>query len=156
DAPVTAQGGFDLEVKLPPNVNLGTATFNFETKGERYRHPISIQEFRTPAYAVTLDDDVTHKGATPLVLGESIEMSAEAKYYAGGGLEGAAIDWHATLAQATYEPRGWDRYSFEPIHKRSEGGSYWRHRGTHSISADQDTTLSGASTSDISFGIAAL
>ncbi|HEY5949313.1 MAG TPA: alpha-2-macroglobulin family protein [Kofleriaceae bacterium] len=157
NAALTAQGGFDLEVALPANANLGTAYFQLELNGETHRHPISVQEFRTPAYAVTLDDDVTHRGATPLVLGESIEMNTEAKYYAGGGLGGAAIKWHATLEQAAYRPPGWDRYSFSPIRKRSEHDYYWRRRtGDHSTSIDQDTTLSGASASGITFGLAAL
>ncbi len=159
-APFTAQGGFDVEVKLPANVNLGTAYFSFGTKTEGHRHPISIQEFRTPAYAVTLNDDVTHSGATPLVLGETIEMNAEAKYYAGGGLGGAGITWAATLAQATYRPPGWDRYSFAPLRDRSQRGYYGYYgnvrAGTHRTSAERDTTLSGASTSGITFGLAAL
>jgi uncharacterized protein YfaS (alpha-2-macroglobulin family) len=157
-APITAQGGFDLEAKLPPNTNLGTAYFTFETKDRTIRHPISVQEFRTPAYAVTLNDDVTHSGATPLVLGEAIEMAAEAKYYAGGGLGGAAISWNARLVQASYRPPGWDRYTFAPVRDRSDA-SYSRRRkrgGEHSTSFDQATTLSGASTSGMTFGLAAL
>src|SRR5262249_48655421 len=74
-APSTDQGGFDLEVALPNNVNLGTATFTLATKTGVHRHPIEILEFRTPTYAVDLDDDVTHSGATPLILGETIEMA---------------------------------------------------------------------------------
>ena len=35
----------------------------------------------------------------PLVLGESIEMRAEARYYGGGGLDGAAIAWDAEAAR---------------------------------------------------------
>ena len=59
-----------------------------------HRHPISVQEFRTPAYSVTLNDDISHSGATPVILGESIEMQSTARYYAGGGLPGAAmIGW---------------------------------------------------------------
>jgi uncharacterized protein YfaS (alpha-2-macroglobulin family) len=54
-AKITPQGGFDLEAALPANANLGTASFVFETKKQTYRHPISIEEFRTPAYAVSLD-----------------------------------------------------------------------------------------------------
>lgn len=156
-AQLSAQGGFDAEVKLPPNVNLGTAYFTFTTRNESRRHPISIQEFRTPAYSVTLNDDVTHAGATPLVLGERIEMAAEAKYYAGGGLGGATIHWHATLQQAAYRPPGWDRYTFTPVRPRSERDYYWRtYRGEYRTSVETTTTLSGASMSGIAFGIAAL
>lgn len=156
-AGLTAQGGFDLEAKLAANVNLGTAYFTFSTRQASYRHPISIQEFRTPAYSVTLNDDVTHGGATPLVLGESIEMTAEAKYYAGGGLAGAAIEWRATLEQAAYSPPGWDRYTFTPVRARGERRYAWRYRGgNHQTSVERDTTLSPASTSGITYGIAAL
>ena len=49
----TEQGGFDLEVALPPNVNLGTARVHVRRRAtQSHRHPISIEEFRTPAYAV--------------------------------------------------------------------------------------------------------
>ncbi len=154
-AKVSSQGGFDLEVSLPANANLGTATFSFETKGQAIRHPISIEEFRTPAYAVNLNDDVTHGGATPLVLGESIEMNAEAKYYAGGGLAGARIRWDASLVSASYRPPGWDRYTFSPIGKRS--ARQWPYSDDDGgTSAGEESSLSGASASGIVFGLKAL
>jgi uncharacterized protein YfaS (alpha-2-macroglobulin family) len=149
-AKLGAQGGFDAEVKLPANAALGTATFSFSTRTTSVRHAISIEEFRTPAYAVTLNDDVTHAGATPLVLGESIEMVAEAKYYGGGGLGGANIAWRATLAQASYRPPGWDRYAFSPVRPRG-----WSDRD-HETALLRLTQLSGASSSAIALGIAAL
>ncbi|NVB84682.1 MAG: hypothetical protein HOV81_40285 [Kofleriaceae bacterium] len=149
DAEVTGQGGFDLQVALPANANLGTATFSLVSKGQSIRHPISIEEFRTPAYAVDLNDDVTHGGATPLLLGETIEMNAEAKYYAGGGLAGARIVWDASLASATYRPPGWDRYTFTPIANRA--APQWG-----STSASEESSLSGASASGIVFGVSAL
>ncbi len=150
-AKLSDQGGFDVEVALPANANLGAATFTFTTRNVRYRHPISIQEFRTPAYAVTLDDDVTHGGATPLILGERIEMKAEAKYYAGGGLTGAAIRWDATLEAASYRPPGWDSYSFDPVQPRGA----WHHDASKVV-AHQDGSLSGASSAASVWGIAAL
>lgn len=155
-AKLTEQGGFDLQVQLPSNVNLGTATFVFETQRESHRHPISIEEFRTPAYAVSLNDDVSHAGATPLVVGESIDMTAEAKYYGGGGLAGSRIAWDATLTPATFSPAGWDRYTFAPPRKRSS--RQWRGYADDlgGASSTETTTLSSASSSTITYGITAL
>ncbi len=156
-AALTAQGGFDLEVALPPNVNLGTAFFTFESRQQVHRHAISIQEFRTPAYAVTLNDDVTHAGATPLILGERIEMLASAKYYSGGGLPGAGLAWSATLSPASYSPPGWDELTFAPPEPRS---SQWRGRARgragSTITVARATTLSGASAASVAYGISAL
>jgi uncharacterized protein YfaS (alpha-2-macroglobulin family) len=149
-AQLTGQGGFDLEVKLPPNVGLGNASFEFTTRKSHHRHPISIQEFRTPAYAVTLNDDVSHAGATPLILGESIEMSATAKYYAGGGLAGAAIHWEAKLEKTWYRPPGWDLFSFT-----YPGSSTYGQTNT-AIQVEKQGTLDSASSANVVFAIPAL
>jgi uncharacterized protein YfaS (alpha-2-macroglobulin family) len=138
-------GGFDLEVKLPPNVNLGYASFQLVSRKSRHTHPISIQEFRAPAYAVTLNDDVTHAGTAPVVLGESIEMSASAKYYAGGGLTGAQIRWKATLTPTSYTPPGWSLFSFDPSHPED---------GT--IEIEKPDVLDATSSARVSWGISAL
>jgi len=150
-AALSDQGGFDLEVALPPTVNLGPATFTLSTRTHSLRHTIKIEEFRTPAFSVSLDEDVTHAGATPLIAGESIEMTAEAKYYAGGGLAGASIGWYATLSAATYRPPGWDAFTFRPARKRGDHDS-WR----DSVSKSDSFKLSGASTSSIVYGIPAI
>jgi hypothetical protein len=154
-AKLSDQGGFDLQVTLPQNVNLGHATFNFETKQARHSHPISIEEFRRPAYSVTLNDDVSHAGAAPLILGESIEMNASAKYYSGGGLGGALIQWDAKLAAASYRPPGWDLFYFFPARK-SRRFSYSYTQNEPEVSTHKAGTLSGASSAGVVFGITAL
>ncbi len=139
--PVTAEGGFDLEVALPSNANLGTSTFTFQTKKMTYRHPIEIEEFRRPAYSVALNDDVTHSGATPLVLGESIEMQATAKYYAGGGLPGAHVTWSARFQAASYTPPGWSHFAFRPyLPDRNLRDAGYAAEREHVLSADSTTT----------------
>ncbi|MGN6107376.1 MAG: MG2 domain-containing protein, partial [Kofleriaceae bacterium] len=146
---LTERGGFDLAIDLPSNANLGTAMLALSTRQRSYRHPISIQEFRTPAYAVTLNDDVTHAGAAPLVLGERIEMAVEAKYYAGGGLPGANLAWSASLTAASYRPPGWDRFTFSP----GPHDFQWRDLA---VRAEAQTALSAASRARVVLGIAAL
>jgi uncharacterized protein YfaS (alpha-2-macroglobulin family) len=154
DAKLSAQGGFHLEVDLPRNVNLGHAMLRLAARDARFIHPISIQEFRAPAFALDLDDDVSHAGSAPLILGESIEMSASARYYAGGGLPGASIEWEARLGPGTYRPPGWDDFEFSPSGRRSG----WRHheRDPESVRAHQSGTLSSTSTAGVVFGVGAL
>ena len=156
-AKLSDQGGFDLETTLPDTTNLGAATFSFSTRKNHTSHAISVQEFRTPAYMVTLADDMQYSGSRPLIVGESIEMRAEAKYFAGGGLPGADIRWASTLSPATFRPPGWDRFTFEPMGSRSLRKDRWRGpsvRGER-IEVAEATTLSGDSTSTATFAIAA-
>jgi uncharacterized protein YfaS (alpha-2-macroglobulin family) len=154
-AKLSAQGGFDLEVELPRNVNLGYAQLRLSAREASHAHPISIQEFRTPAFSVSLNDDVSHAGAAPLVLGESIEMSASARYYAGGGLPGAGIQWDARLTAAAYRPPGWDDFDFSPAERRSDRRRYWRHSGA-TVRAGQAGSLSPSSMAGVVFGLTAL
>jgi len=153
NAKLTDQGGFHIEVDLPPSINLGTASFSLQARKEVYHHPISVEEFRTPAYAVTLDDDISHSGAIPLVLGETTSMTAAAQYYSGGGLPGAAVEWDATLTTTRYEPPGWNLFAFTPPLDRHEHRYGFEDR---SIRVHAQSALSGGSTSTVTYGLAAL
>ena len=150
-APLTDQGGFDLAVALPANANLGTAQLVLTTHGQRHEVPLEIEEFRAPAFAVDLVDDVTHAGAAPLILGERVEMRAEAKYYAGGGLPDAEIRWAATLVPTRYQPPGWDEFAFVPPAARGA-----RRASPPAVDVTQDGTLGGGSTAGAIFGVTAL
>jgi len=147
------QGGFDFQFDIPANANLGSATIELHTKGQDYAHYIAIQEFRTPAFAVNLDDDVWAKGTTPLYAGESIDMTAEASYYAGGGLAGAKLAWDARLEPGSYRPPGWDAYTFAPARARSS--STWSHP-TGGVSLSQQTALGTGSSAGLRIALHAL
>jgi len=149
-AKLSDRGGFDLEVALPANANLGRAMFRFGARVGAHTHPIAIEEFRTPAFSVALNDDVTHAGAVPLVLGESIEMSASAQYYAGGAMAGARVEWTAALVAASYRPPGWELFDFSPVRY----DRYWERSA--GIERHQVGALSGASSAGVVFGINAL
>ena len=156
-APLTEHGGFDLEATLPATVNLGTAMFSLTTRGATLRHPIAIQEFRTPAFSVTLDDDVTHAGTIPLVVGERLEMQTTAAYYAGGGLRGAGIRWTAELEPAAYSPPGWDLFVFSPPRARSSLDYRYGYEPSSRTAREVVAThLTAASTSTALFDLAAL
>ncbi|MEO7095457.1 MAG: Ig-like domain-containing protein, partial [Polyangiales bacterium] len=155
-AELSDQGGFDFEIKLPPTANLGMARLSISTRDQAITHPISIQEFRTPAYSVNLDDDVGYSGAIPLVIGESIEMNAIAKYFAGGGLPGAEIRWDARLTTIKFQPAGWDLFHFNPIRKRSDRTYWYRSDDPDPVLLHQDGALTGNSASTMVYGIAAV
>jgi uncharacterized protein YfaS (alpha-2-macroglobulin family) len=153
-ARLSGQGGFHLEVELPRTANLGEARLELSARNAHLTHPITIQEFRTPAFAVDLNDDVSHAGAAPLILGESIEMSASARYYAGGGLPGAGIQWDARLTAAAYRPPGWDDFDFSPCRWHSCRYPHWR--DSISVTESQTGVLSPSSTAAMVFGLTAL
>ncbi|HEX4452966.1 MAG TPA: alpha-2-macroglobulin family protein [Kofleriaceae bacterium] len=114
---LTAEGGFDTTVQLPATANLGRAAVRISIDDQEIDHPFQIEEFRTPAYAVELVDDVLGGGTMPLVLGEAVEMRADAHYYGGGGLGGATITWDGHLRAASYRPIGFDEFTFTPVRR---------------------------------------
>ncbi|MFN3330831.1 MAG: hypothetical protein ACK419_07895, partial [Pyrinomonadaceae bacterium] len=52
-------------------------------------HSFEIQEFRRPEFEVTAKNE----SEPPYFLKESALVSVEAKYYAGGGLANADLEW---------------------------------------------------------------
>jgi uncharacterized protein YfaS (alpha-2-macroglobulin family) len=147
------QGGFDFQFDVPETANLGTARIELHTKQQSYTHSISIQEFRTPAFAVNLDDDVWAKGTTPLIAGEAIDMTAEATYYAGGGLAGARLAWEARLEPGAYRPPGWDLFTFAPARKRSEA---YRSRAAGGVTVAEVSALGTGSSAGLRLALHAV
>jgi len=68
-------------------------------------------------------------------------MNASAKYYSGGGLGGALIQWDAKLAAASYRPPGWDLFYFFPARK-SRRFSYSYTQNEPEVSTHKAGTLS--------------
>lgn len=110
-AEVSALGGFDLSVDLPPDANLGSATLLLTASGAlantEYHHAVRIEEFRRPEFEVdaTVED-------RPYLLGEEARFDLTAAYYAGGGLAGSDVTWNAYTEAASYVPPGQSAYTF--------------------------------------------
>ncbi len=93
-----ATGNYNLSIMWTPqpDVSLVIAQVSFQ-----------VAEFRTPEFQV----DVT----TPrqdYVNGDTIDATADASYFFGGGVAGAEVDWSVTSAPYTPFFDGYDRYSF--------------------------------------------
>jgi alpha-2-macroglobulin len=105
-------GAFDLRFKLPDNVNLGNARIDVvaDTEGSpaSHSHQFQIQEFRRPEFEVAAKVETE---APHLVGGHAI-ISADAKYYAGGGLAESPVNWTVTATPTRYTPPNRDDFTF--------------------------------------------
>ena len=106
-------GGFDLNFNLPDTPNLGPAQVVFKkpnaTESElEYTHGFEIQEFRTPEFEVKTE--LTK--AAPYLIKQDIPVSANANYYAGGGLAAAPVAWQLVASQEAYTPPNQTDWSF--------------------------------------------
>lgn len=110
-ADTTELGGFDFEFDLPDTPNLGQARIQIEASANEtnstYYHTFQIQEFRTPEFEVT-----TSAPEGPHFATESAVVSVEAKYYSGGPLPGADVNWNVTATVGSYTPPNQSEYTF--------------------------------------------
>lgn len=109
---VAGLGGFEIEIAIPDNANLGTAYLELAatdggSPGGYYTHPIEIQEFRRPEFEVTaVPDASTH------ILGTEATVTVNANYFAGGALPNADVYWNVYANQSSYSPPNQTGFSF--------------------------------------------
>ncbi len=105
-------GAFDLQLKLPENINLGYQKLEFSTasklENKTFVHQFQAQEFRRPEFEVTAKNET----AAPFYVGNSATVSVEAKYYSGGGLANAETNWKVTSTPTEYTPPNRDDFTF--------------------------------------------
>ena len=109
-AAVNAVGGFDTKFTLPKTPNLGYANITFEAKGRMtgaYSHGFQIEEFRRPEFEVS-----AQASQGPFLVGGAGDVTVDAKYFAGGPLPGAPVNWYVTASQTNYTPPNRDDYVF--------------------------------------------
>ncbi|MDX2090958.1 MAG: DUF6049 family protein [Kofleriaceae bacterium] len=107
---MNAVGGFDTKFTLPKTPNLGHAYVQFVAQGRMkgsYGHAFQIEEFRRPEFAVSAQ---TSQG--PFLVGSGGDVTVNAKYYAGGPLPGAPVQWSISADKTTFTPPNRDDYVF--------------------------------------------
>ena len=111
-ANLNAYGAFDFKFKLPDNANLGQAAITLQTTtllpNYATSHQFQIQEFRRPEFEVTAKNETS----APYFVGNSANVSVEAKYYAGGGLANAETNWTVTATPTNYTPPNRGDFTF--------------------------------------------
>jgi uncharacterized protein YfaS (alpha-2-macroglobulin family) len=112
-ARLSSLAGFDIDLTLPSEVNLGTASLEIRAPGASglagttHSHPIRIQEFRRPEFQVKAAGD-----PGPWILGQEASVTVSASYYAGGGLAAAPVVWTAVATPSSYSPPGHADFQF--------------------------------------------
>jgi alpha-2-macroglobulin len=138
-ATVNHVGGFDTKFTLPKTPNLGYAYVHFETQGRRkesYSHNFQIEEFRRPEFEVS-----TQASQGPFLVGGAGDVTVDAKYYAGGPLPGAPVNWYINASPTNYTPPNRDEYVF------GEWEPWWGYRSFYDDDrpnhASKDWSLQG-------------
>lgn len=112
---VNSLGGFDFSFTIPEVVNLGYAQVLLTIQGTlsgvdgmNQSHSFQIQEFRRPEFEVTAKNE----SSGPYFAGGSALLSVTAKYYSGGPLPNAGVDWTVTTRPGKYSPPNWPDFIF--------------------------------------------
>jgi uncharacterized protein YfaS (alpha-2-macroglobulin family) len=112
DTTLNAFGGFDIKMKLPDNMNLGYAQLILNSasgmSGSANYLPIQIQEFRRPEFEVKAQNETE----APYFVGGGATVSVDAKYYAGGALQNADVNWTVTATPTNYTPPNRGDFTF--------------------------------------------
>ncbi len=109
---LNALGGFDLAFSLPKTPNLGYARVEFSLASQAaasttFSHGFQIQEFRRPEFEVS-----SKASQGPHIVGKGADVTVSAKYYAGGPLGGAEVNWNINSNPTSYTPPNQSDYSF--------------------------------------------
>jgi uncharacterized protein YfaS (alpha-2-macroglobulin family) len=114
-ADVNTLGGFDFAFTIPQATNLGYAQIYLTAEGSfggldetQYYHQFQIQEFRRPEFEVTARNETSG----PYFTGDHATLAVAAKYYAGGGLPNADVNWLVTTSPGNYSPPNWPDFTF--------------------------------------------
>jgi uncharacterized protein YfaS (alpha-2-macroglobulin family) len=110
---LSASGAFHLVQQIPQGANLGTWSLRFQplnssnSSRHGHSHSFRVQEFRRPEFELSCEADRPFA-----MLGEEASFAAQARYFAGGGLPGAMIDWTVQQERGSYDPPGWQEFHF--------------------------------------------
>ncbi|MBS1124955.1 MAG: hypothetical protein H6Q90_7183, partial [Deltaproteobacteria bacterium] len=112
--PVSTVGGFDTRFTLPKTPNLGWTNISFSAQGRaewdgqaEYTHTIQVEEFRRPEFEVS-----AQASQGPFLVGGSGDVTVKAKYFSGGPLPGAPVNWSVTASQTSFTPPNRDDFIF--------------------------------------------
>jgi alpha-2-macroglobulin len=117
-------GGFDFKLKIPGDVNTGTAHVELMNEngggietGISGHHYFEIQEFRKPEFEVT-----AQVGDGPHIIGATTQATLNATFYSGEPLGGADVHWTVSSVNTSYSPPNHGDFSFG---KYNPWWGYW-------------------------------
>jgi len=120
---LTDLNGFNVEFNLPQQMNLGRCIIKFKLSGAStrndYYHYFRVEEFRRPEFEVLLEAETppetgSQKIQNPSshIVGQSVSFNLTAKYFAGGFLANAPVEWNAWSKKGYFTPPNRQSYFF--------------------------------------------
>lgn len=137
EASLSSVGGFDFQVKIPRPAETGGWLLKLRGDGPGQlvgRHEIEVQEFRRPEFEVQ-----TEAEAGEVVLQNRATVRALAQYFGGGSLNNAEVTWKVASDSTSFQPSGWDQFSFQSWKPWWESNCWWQPARLES----DDKTFSG-------------
>ncbi len=132
--PLSALGGFHLQFDLPEDGDLGSVRVQLrdprKDSKDYANHEVRVQEFRKPDYALSL------RASEARTLGDPLTLDAEARYYAGGALQGGTTRWRVYANTTRYVPPGREAFTFGAEPSSADASVGW-------IRSPQEATLDG-------------
>lgn len=106
---ISATSAFTLQLALPKDVHLGEVSIDVGLDADAldHHHAVRVEEFRRPEFEST-----TTAAAGPHVIGGHALVTTAARYFAGGSLAGADVNWEVATAPATFAPPGHEGWTF--------------------------------------------
>ena len=109
---LSATGAFDLALKLPATMNLGTGSLELQAPGATldgsvHVHGFEVQEFRRPEFEVK-----AQASEGPNVAAGHATVTVAAAYYAGGPLPGADVAWRVVSRPGFFRPPNREDFTF--------------------------------------------
>ncbi len=118
-ANLNAFGAFDFKFKTTDTMNLGNCQVYLTAVNSSFNHQFQVQEFRRPEFEVTSKNETE----APYFVGGNAMVSVEAKYFAGGGLPNAEVNWNVSATPTNYTPPNRDDFTF------GKWFPWWRYGG---------------------------
>ena len=122
--------GFDIEFTLPLEMNLGHSYLKLKLQGTRedHNHYFRVEEFRRPEFEVLVESEpgsqnIPHSGSH--IVGQTINFNLAAKYFAGGSLANAPVEWNAWSKKGYFTPPNRQDYYF------GQQESWWKFSYRH-------------------------
>jgi uncharacterized protein YfaS (alpha-2-macroglobulin family) len=115
-------GALELSFIIPKDAATGSwSVGRLRPKGEEesYERTGPYQDFRVEGVKAASYE--VHLSGLPswLRLGEPLTAQVEGRYLAGSGMPGAPGEWTLSLLPSTFEPKGWDGWTFRALSENS-------------------------------------
>ncbi len=119
--PLTELGTFNGMLELAPDVNLGQYQIRVSSDSGQYYGSGSFQvaAYRPPEFEVAVDT------LSEIIRSDDFTATIHAKYFFGGALANASVEWNIMAESYTFEPAWGGRYNFNDSNSPYPYFGFW-------------------------------